>query len=522
LPAIFYCVATASYPGNIISHGAFLGIYILYQFCQRSQHSNRKNLLIVIGLLVLGVVMSVVALGPTFLLRNQLTRGDVKGVASPWLFPNWLSVVAPWTAGTSVIRGYFGDPSMISAFVGVPTIALVILIRKTTAKAFAVWWLILVVALMMAQGSVSMFYHVAVAIVPVLGLSRMGPSDYRGLIGLGLIILAAGSLSAFLATSEDTQKELIRKRFKYLCLIPVIVMSGFFIVRLPAQEFVWLLAIWGATIVALYVRWPRIMGFGLSPIALLVLVLAGGWHVISVSNWTWTAWGTDVDDLYKRSIGFSTSTYPVPIAEKIRGMSTRPARVDRKRADFSWAGYLDNTYQMDDYGNTVLNARAKLQTDPVLVKYMLQPLTPLVFPSVQGLSIDTVRSRLEQRVTGLPERPNMVTPVEYGLNGIVYHVRLTTDSLLVENEIWFPGWTGKLKRSATKVENAEATSVENTLRAWRLPAGQYKFVTEFRTPYLRGCAILSIAGLSIYLVLLVMAYRSWRARMQILHVSAQN
>ena len=169
--------------------------------------------------------MSVVALGPAFLLRNQLTRGDVKGVASPWLFPNWLSVVAPWTAGTSVIRGYFGDPSMISAFVGVPTIALVILIRKTTAKAFAVWWLILVVALMMTQGSVSMFYPVAVAIVPVLGVSRMAPSDYRGLIGLGLIILAAGSLSGFLATSEDTQKELIRKRFKYLCLIPVIVMS---------------------------------------------------------------------------------------------------------------------------------------------------------------------------------------------------------------------------------------------------------------------------------------------------------
>ena len=522
LPAIFYCVATASYPGNIISHGAFLGIYILYQFCQRSPHSNRKNLLIVIGLLVLGVVMSVVALGPTFLLRNQLTRGDVKGVASPWLFPNWLSVVAPWTAGTSVIRGYFGDPSMISAFVGVPTIALVILIRKTTAKAFAVWWLILVVALMMTQGSVSMFYHVAVAIVPMLGVSRMAPSDYRGLIGLGLIILAAGSLSAFLATSEDTQKELIRKRFKYLCLIPVIVMSGFFIVRLPAEEFVWLLAIWGATIVALYIRWPRIMGFGLSPIALLVLVLAGGWHVMSFSNWTWTAWGTDLDDLYKRSIGFSTSTWPVPIAEKIRGMSTRPARVDRKRADFSWAGYLDNTYQMDDYGNTVLNARAKLQTDPALVKYMLQPLTPLVFPSVQELSIDTVRSRLEQRVTGLSEPPNMVTPVEYGLNSIVYQVRLTADSLLVENEIWFPGWTGKVKREAAKVENAEATSVENTLRAWRLPAGQYKFVTEFRTPYLRGCAIVSLAGLSIYLVLLVMAYRSWRARMQILHLSAQN
>ena len=91
----------------------------------------------------------------------------------------------------------------------------------------------------------------------------MAPSDYRGLIGLGLIILAAGSLSAFLATSEDTQKELIRKRFKYLCLIPAIVMSGFFIVRLPAKEFVWLLAIWGATIVALYSSLAKINGLWL-------------------------------------------------------------------------------------------------------------------------------------------------------------------------------------------------------------------------------------------------------------------
>lgn len=522
LPAIFYCVVTASYPGNMMSHGALLSIYILYQFCRPSAHSDRKNLLILVGLLVLGIIMSIVALGPAYLLRNELTRGDAKVVAGPWFFPNWLSVIAPWTVGKAIIRGYVGDPSMVSAFVGVPTLALIILIRRTTAKVFAVWWLIFVFALMLAQGSVSMFYNMAVTIVPVLGFSRMAPSDYRGIIGLSLIVIAAGSLSVFLASTEDVQRELIRKRFKYLCLIPAVVMSGFFIVLLPTEEFVWLLAIWGATIFALYVRWPRLMRFGLSPIALLVLVLAGGWHVMSVSNWTWTAQGEDIDELYKRSIGFSTSTRPLPVAEKMRGVPTRPARIDRNRADFSWAGYLDGTYQMGDYGNTVLRARAKLQTDPALAKYMLQPLTPLVFPSVQGLSIDTVRSRLEQRVTGVWERPNMVTPVKYGLNSIVYQVRLTTDSLLVENEIWFPGWTGKLKREATRVENAEATSVENALRAWRLPAGQYKFVTQFRTPYLRGCAILSMAGLSIYLVLLAMAYRSWRVRMQILHSSTQN
>ena len=203
-------------------------------------------------------------------------------------------------------------------------------------------------------------------------------------------------------------------------------------------------------------------------------------------------------------------------------MPTRPARIDRKRADFSWAGYLDGSYQMVDYGNTVLKARAKLETDPVLRQYVLQPLTPLIFPNGQQVSIDMVRSRLGQPSDADFERRNRVIPVKYALNSVAYQVRLSADSVLVENEIWFPGWTGKVKRDANRVERIPAASIDESLRAWHLPAGQYTFVTQFRTPYLRVCAIVSVAGLPIYLALLAMAYRSWRARMQILHASAQN
>ena len=123
-----------------------------------------------------------------------------------------------------------------------------------------------------------------------------------------------------------------------------------------------------------------------------------------------------------------------------------------------------------------------------------------------------VRSRLEQRINGVLERRNSVIPVTYGLNSIVYQVRLSEDSVLVENEIWFPGWTGKLKRDGQRVEKIPATNVEETLRAWRLPAGQYKLVTQFRTPYLRACAVISIAGLAVYLGLIAMAYRRWLPR----------
>ena len=157
-------------------------------------------------------------------------------------------------------------------------------------------------------------------------------------------------------------------------------MSGVFIVFMPVQENIWIVLIWMVSLVALRFQCSKLAGWpSMSAAVLCVLVFVSGWHVISVSNWTWTAQGADIDALYKRSIGFSTCTWPLPVAERIRGVPIRPARVDRKRADFSWAGYLDGTYQISDWNNTVLQPRAKLETDPALSKYMLQPLTPLVF-----------------------------------------------------------------------------------------------------------------------------------------------
>jgi len=135
---------------------------------------------------------------------------------------------------------------------------------------------------------------------------------------------------------------------------------------------------------------------------------------------------------------------------------------------------------------------------------------------VENVSLDMVRRRLEQGASGVFEQQNAVTPVKYGPNGIVYHVTLTTHAVLVENEIWFPGWEGKLERDAKTAEKILATSVGNSLRAWRLPAGRYTLVTQFRTPYLRACAMVSLAGLLLYLGLLAIFYRNWRMKRRML------
>jgi hypothetical protein len=519
LPAIFYCVATASYPGNLISHSFLVGVYLLYQFYQPSARSDRRSVLVIVGLLALGVILSLVALGPAFLLRDQLTRASANLPTASLAFQDWLSLIAPWTFGTILIPGYLGDPSMISAFVGLPTIMLIVLIQKTTTKRFTVWWVLLILAGVLAFGKLSILYCGSVILLPILGFSRMASSDYRGVVGLALIVLASASFSEFLGASKEAQRKLIRTRFKYFGLLLVVIMSGVFGVFIPAQENIWIVLIWVATLVALCLQCSKLMGWpSMSAAFLCVLVLVSGWHVISVSKWTWTAGGTDVDNLYKESIGFPTYTWPLPVAEKIRGLHIRPARVDRKRGDFSWAGYLDGTYQMNDWNNLVLNARVQVETNQVLLEYMRLPLTPLVFPHAQQVSFGMIRERLAKGMPAL-ETQREVVPAKYGLNTIAYDVTLTTEAIVVENEIWLPGWKGELIQDANTLRSIRATSVDKTLRAWRLPAGQYKFVTQYRTPYLTACAILSLIGFLTYLSLLAIAYRNWKARMRILPLS---
>jgi hypothetical protein len=513
LPAITYCAVTASYPGNIGSHTFFVGLYLAYQYYRAADTVNRTKTLLVGGLFGLGIMLSVVALGPGFFLRKYLIHSH-QAISGPWPFANWVSLVAPWASGHASLRGYVGDPSLISAFVGIPTIVLLLLIQKPVSRAFAVWWGFLIVGLTFAAGRTSFFYDALITVVPVLGLSRFPSSDYRGVLALSIIVLAAASLSDLLSEPGHLSANLIRTRLKYLCLVPLVVMGGIFGVSLPEGELIWLLIIWGMTIVALYMPSHAFLARPwLSPVILSALIIVGGFHVINVSRWTWTAGGANLDDMYKRRIGFPTYEFPLPVTNSINGLPTRPARIDRKRNDFTWSGYLDGTYQMSDWGNMEMTARNKVASKAALWKYMMQPLRPLVFPNAQHVSCDTVIQRLGQLDRGASPQENAIVPLTYGLNTTVYGVNLPTDSLMVENEIWFPGWKGKVVRENRTTSEIPVASVDKSLRAWHLPAGRYTFVTRFQTPHFRVALIVSLAGLIIYLSLLaVIAFRRHQTR----------
>jgi len=94
----------------------------------------------------------------------------------------------------------------------------------------------------------------------------------------------------------------------------------------------------------------------------------------------------------------------------------------------------------------------------------------------------------------------------YGINDIAYNVSLKHPRLMVENEIYFPGWGANLifPHSVVKLQ---ASVVNNVFRAWSLPAGDYRMIAHFDFPNLMIYQSISIICFLAWVFILI---RYWR------------
>ena len=507
LPVIIYCAISGSYPGNIGSHLFFLGIYLLGQFYYaRVAGFGCKHVYWLFAFTALGLLLSTVVVIPALMMRHYLHHTGANFPTNNWPFQNWLSLITPWATKNSAIKGFIGDPSMISAFIGVPVLALAFLSRIATR--LRVWWIILLAGVCLALGQASFLYNALTRVLPVLGLSRFPSSDYRGIIALAFVVLASASFQQWIGlSSQSSEVVAFRRRLAYVSLLPLAILSGVFnSVALPNAELIWLIAIWTLTLAVLYLSTIFRLSSWTKATLLVSLVVFQGMHVLTTSSWTWTAHGTDLDSRYKERLGISTSSSKEPVIEHLNNVPTRPARVTRKRADFSWSGYLLGTFQTGDFSNTDLTAQYQITHHPVLSEFMKRPLTVLVFPNTKEVSREMLLQRL-QHPEQEPGDGSQVAPRMYGLNSESYDVTLSGDATIVVNEIWFPGWEGRVTRSTGASTRVTASSVDQAIRAWSLPAGNYSFVTRFRMPYLRTSALVSLIALLAYAGLLLATIR---------------
>ena len=95
--------------------------------------------------------------------------------------------------------------------------------------------------------------------------------------------------------------------------------------------------------------------------------------------------------------------------------------------------------------------------------------------------------------------------MQYSRNYVVYQVNLAERSLVVENEIFAPGWSGICE---THAENFSPHRVDGGLRGWVLDAGEHRLRVTYRTPWLAASAASSLFFLALWILLIVVWFRS--------------
>jgi hypothetical protein len=189
--------------------------------------------------------------------------------------------------------------------------------------------------------------------------------------------------------------------------------------------------------------------------------------------------------------------------------ASRPARIEKVESwQYSWEGFFTGAYTFRTaLTPNQLRGNVQVSEQPVFKVYMLREWLPLFFPETPGredgatafISQSRIRDALEAPAGSLPA---YVRQTHYDMNSIEYTVSLPQPMLMVENELYFTGWTAELQ-SAQGSQTIQAVNVDEVFRGWHLPAGDYQMTAQFHLPWTGLFRGISLGALGAWLILLV-------------------
>jgi hypothetical protein len=195
-----------------------------------------------------------------------------------------------------------------------------------------------------------------------------------------------------------------------------------------------------------------------------------------------------------------------------RRLQRRPARQPRDKelplgSACLWCGYIDGRFMMEDISSWALSSALRVFGREEYFAYMQAPWHPVLSvpadPSRVAGSIRLPRPCLGRTwCTDAPNAADGIEQIAYGIDEIRYRVQLSQPTIMVENEIYFPGWRASVGPDAHQ-EEIPALEANGVFRAWLLPAGHYEMRARFRFPRISLYAGISIAAALVWLALLV-------------------
>lgn len=181
-----------------------------------------------------------------------------------------------------------------------------------------------------------------------------------------------------------------------------------------------------------------------------------------------------------------------------RRESQRPRRSTNEV--LNWQGYLDGSYLSTVKVGSFSISQQRLLGDPSLHNIVMGPGAVM-----QVACTAEICDSFEAGAVSLSGQASAGTTLQYSRNYVVYSVSLPKRSLVVENELYAPGWSGICE---IHHEHFDVHRVDGGFRGWVLNAGEHRLRVEYRTPWLTVSAIFSMLFVVCWISITVVWFRS--------------
>lgn len=471
----------AGYPGNIVA--AAYGVFF-FAAMQFFQSANRLRYLCSVGFAVsAAVLMSMVKWLPLIVNSESLARGNV--AANPLepsllftlVFPYdvdflpsdvamrsiWLPVVAIWGAFYCNFRSSIG---VVGAGLALLAIS--------------------VACIMPLMGF-------ATSLLPGGGLSRFLVSDWRPVLHLGILLMSAQGWEELLARRLSRSSLIFRTAlwfFTMLAVLGVGVKGGYSISESTIPLF---MVFGGGVVLLLFLGFsgattrPSLETCKLVTLSLgLMIVLDGAVHQLSQPR-TWRLGWNDVTEAAVLGGAISKKHVHQEVGSGRRPArhlnQTEPSAAIRDATnpsnnqcwyDFDYCVFAYNNLKLSKPHQDFLNALNE-EGGRSLLDFVRRP-QQLYAADAAGKIGGLNPEDHDSLIVGTDKV--IVRGMKYEAGRVEYDLLVSEQVALVENEIWWDGWKGKVC-AGPKCVPLELGSTPQALRTWVVPKGEWKVILEY-------------------------------------------
>lgn len=464
LPALAWLIVSGAYPGELVSF-TLMGVVYLVVALWVDRHAWRqyRGALLAAGIACAAVCAAVWlpyvraeqagelyrTVAPTAAIRSiyALSPIDIFGLYLNNFAWTYEGTVTAWAVGIPVLIGI--------ACAGIGTLR-----RQAPLVAAGV------LALVLGMGPKIGVLGRAMASVRPLFPSRFPSSDYKAIVAVALIVIAADAWRALPSLSR-------RRACITAGAAGCVLIAGVFLVPKrhggPTDDLWLVIAVTALTaLLAVIGRRARIVAS-----VLVVLIAVDGSREVNDYHLAGTVspWQVPASALGPY---FARNALVRSLSERLQQTPTRrPARApSAPTAEADASGWLADSYHETDYDATVERVLWRAEHNATWSAMLLAPWQAYTFSCAAG--------GCQERTVHLPapstwHPSNTVNTLRYGTESITYSVDVAKPTLMVENELAIDGWLADTPR-------VHPVHVDAPFRAWRLGPGKYSFTASYHEP----------------------------------------